>query len=235
MNNFIWTDLSTFDLEKTKQFYNEIFGWNYYQSDDQYHVGYTGNFEASGLYEMPEKFQKMNMPSFWMSYIQVENVAETVAIAKKANGIIEVVEDLESFGKIALIRDPLGAGFTIYEGNQLNSRTEDTENTLVWNELFASDASLVIPFYSAIFNWKITYEGYGRYVIENEKGETVSAIQQLDNSIKGKHEYWGVFFKVKDFEQAKLTIINNGGTIVFAGDTYALCTDSFNAMFHITT
>lgn len=233
MNNFIWTDLSTFNLSIGKQFYQNVFGWDYHQSDENYHIAYIKNFEASGLYLMPDKFQKINMPSFWMSYIQVQNVNETVLKAKNANGIVEVVDHIDGFGKIALIRDPSGAGFTIYEGTQLNSRTTETLNTMVWNELFVSNSPMVIPFYKSIFDWKIVPDNYDRYLILNSQDEPISAIQEIDNSIKGKHEYWGVFFKVSKLEIAKRKVKENGGKISYESETFTLCLDPFQAMFHI--
>ena len=122
-NKFIWADLSSYEPEKTKRFYESVFGWNYYDSNN-YLTAYNGNVEVVGLYQTPVKFQQMKMPSFWMSYIQVESVSETVEKARELGGIIELVDLENSIGGVALIRDVLGAGFTVYEGEMLNSRTE---------------------------------------------------------------------------------------------------------------
>ena len=69
---------------------------------------------------MPEKFQSIRMPSFWMSYIHVQNIEETVRVAKANGAIIEVSpEAAPGGGLVALIRDPAGAGFTCYESLHL--------------------------------------------------------------------------------------------------------------------
>ncbi len=232
-NNFVWTDLSTFDLEVAKTFYSNVFGWEYFGNGEGYFMAMASNQEASGLYETPEKFRQMNMPSFWMSYIQVENLEQTVKKAKESGGIIELVDTEQQIGKIALIRDPSGAGFTVYEGNQLNARTQNTIGTMVWNDLFVSDASLVIDFYKHIFDWQIVESDYERYLIYNSNQENISAIQQISNEIKGKHEYWAVYFAVANLEETKQKVIANNGKVIYEDSNSVLLGDPFDAMFQV--
>ena len=233
-NHFIYADLSTYNLETSKNFYASVFDWNYFNSGEEYWIAFSGKNEATGLYETPKKFQEMNMPSFWMSYIQVNNVEETVSQAKKLGGIIELVDLDASIGKIALIRDPLGAGFTIYEGDRLNVRTKNTPNTLVWNELFISDLSKVKNFYEGIFQWKIevnntTYQHF----IYDTSNNALGAILEVPNELKGKYEYWGVFFAVKDIKETKQKVIENGGSLVYEDKKVTILADSFGAFFHL--
>ena len=141
-SNFIWADLSTFDLVAAKQFYTKVFGW-IYEDNDGYEIGHVGVNQSAGIYTMPEKFQQMNMPSFWMSYISVNDIDAVVAQAKAHGGIIEI-EPTNFMGKdkISLIRDPAGAGFTIWDGSDLRGKdTKGTQGRMAWNELYVSDAS----------------------------------------------------------------------------------------------
>lgn len=232
-NNFVFADLSTYEITTSIQFYSHIFDWEYQDSGGDYFIATYNNQETSGLYETPKKFREMNMPSFWMSYIEVTNLEETVQIAKESGGIIELVDLTNEIGKIALIRDPLGAGFTIYEGDQLNSRTTSHPNTLVWNELFISDLSKVIPFYEKIFNWRILPSKEGRAVITNSKNEEIAAIQEAPTSQKGKYEYWGVFFAVENIEKTKKKVLDNGGHLLYEGPHFTALSDSFGAFFQI--
>lgn len=182
-NQIIFSDLSTYSPSKSIRFYETIFGWKFY-SDNNYYLAYNGDTPVVGLYETPEKFKQMRMPHFWMTYIQVNNLQQTVENARQLGGIIEMEQILPNFGKVALIRDPLGAGFTVYEGEHLQStRTSNTENTLIWNELHVSDASKVIPFYEGIFDWKFEPEQNRIYKIYS--GEThISDLLEIDNDIK---------------------------------------------------
>jgi len=40
-NYFVWADLSTFDLEIAKEFYQQILDWKYYKADQDYFVAYA--------------------------------------------------------------------------------------------------------------------------------------------------------------------------------------------------
>jgi len=233
-NHFIYADLSTYDLKTAIKFYATVFDWEYYNSGEDYWIAFSENKEVSGLYETPQKFQEMNMPSFWMSYIQVNSVEETVDLARAFGGIVELVDLQASIGKIALIRDPLGAGFTVYEGDRLHVRTKSTPNTLVWNELFISDLSKVKEFYEGIFQWKIevntnTY----RHVIQDQDDVQIAAISEVSNDLKGKYEYWGVYFAVKDAQETKKKVLENGGSLVYEDEQVTVLADSFGAFFHI--
>ncbi len=231
-NNFVFADLSTYELATAKQFYSAVFNW-FYDSSSDYSMATHGGNEISGLYETPQKFKEMNMPSFWMSYIQVNSVERTVEQATELGGIIEVVDLNSPIGKIALIRDPAGAGFTIYEGDLLNSRYENSKNALVWNELHVSSVAKVAPFYEGIFNWSIKAAGNDTYNVLNGAGEKISTIRQIDNSIKGKYEYWGVFFAVENVQKTKNIVLQNGGSLIYEDENFTALADSFGAFFHI--
>ncbi|MEM9649179.1 MAG: VOC family protein, partial [Bacteroidota bacterium] len=232
-NNFIFADLSTYTPKETMAFYEAAFGWNFYESNG-YYSAYQGEQEICGLYETPEKFKQMQMPHFWMSYIQVSSVAQTVEKARKLGGIVEMVEE-SAMGKVALIRDPQGAGFTVYEGDQLtHTRTLNQPGTLIWNELHVSNAAKVIPFYEGIFDWRFEEQDYGTYHIWNSEDEHIADLMEMSNADKGKYEYWVCSFGVENLTKTRDKIQSLGGTLVSEEDFRILMTDnSQQAFFYI--
>ena len=233
-NNPIFADLSTYSLKGTISFYEHVFNWKYYKSND-YYLAYKGNKEVVGLYETPEKFKQMRMPHFWMTYIQVNDVSTTVEKARAIGGIIEMEQSLNDFGKVALIRDPQGAGFTIYEGSQLKStRTQNESDTLIWNELHVSNAQNIIPFYEGIFDWKFYEVSAGYFNVYNSKNEHIADTLGISNSDKGKYEYWVCVFGVSSLVDTKHKILNKGGAIINVDSERILFTDhSGEAFFYI--
>ncbi len=234
MNNPFFADISTYSPQKTMSFYEHVFGWKFYKID-YYYSAFVEDKEVTGLYETPEKFKQMRMPHFWMTYIRVDNVETTVKKARQLGGIIETQYGMGSLGKVALIRDPQGAGFTIYEGNQLkNTRTENTKNTLIWNELHVSEVTKIIPFYQGIFNWEIVKNQNGMYQVLNNAGEYIVDILEIQNQYKGKYEYWVCIFGVENLVASKSTIIENGGNVINEESNRILMTDnSGEAFFYI--
>tara|TARA_B100000678_G_scaffold130164_1_gene108857 strand:+ start:1111 stop:1629 length:519 start_codon:yes stop_codon:yes gene_type:complete len=169
-----------------------------------------------------------------MSYIQVESVEETVAKAKELNGVIELVDLDNPIGSVALIRDTSGAGFTVYEGNMLDSRTKSEINTLIYNELHVSDAQKAITFYEQLFNWRCHWiNEYSLDVYCTLSENKLSTIHQIDNSIKGKYEYWTCVFGVANLQESIDKIINLNGIVIDKEKKRALCSDGSEAFFYI--
>ncbi|NQZ42854.1 MAG: VOC family protein [Flavobacteriaceae bacterium] len=233
-NHFVFADLSTYDLDIARSFYAAVFDWDYRSEDGSYLMAMHRGQSIAGLYETPQKFKDMNMPSFWMSYVEVESVTASVALAKDAGGIVELVELDNPVGKIALIRDPLGAGFTIYEGNQLQSRYTDSPSALVWNALFISDIAKVKPFYETLFSWSIEPTALtGEFDILDIRHQRIGSVYEVANRIKGKYEYWGVYFASNDLPKLKKAVLANGGSVVYEDGSTKVYSDPFGAFFHI--
>lgn len=162
-NHFIWTDLSTFDVATAQADYAALFGWRYDQTFDQsisdsYHMAMQGDAPAAGLFQMPEFFQKIKMPSFWMSYVHVENLEDTLAQARQFDGAIVEIEPTAFDGesRIALLRDPAGAGFTLYEGPEMGGAADVCDR--IWH---GGDVTQVRAFYETLFGWVV--QAAGRY------------------------------------------------------------------------
>lgn len=220
--DFVWCDLSTFHVEATKSFYAGLLGWTYEgttQPDGSpYDIAATGRQASAGIFAMPRKFRDMGLPSFWMSYNAVEDIDATVAEARRRGGKVEVGPI--PFGEgasIALIRDPLGAGFTVYQGAGLHPRPAGLPaGRMVWNALYVSDASAVTPFYEALFGWRIAADPAlpGVFAVHNAEGREIAAIHQLPDAVRGRFEYWAVHFAVPDLASARARIVAEGGEIV---------------------
>lgn len=220
--DFLWCDVSTFRMDITKSFYAKLFGWSYEpitQPDGTpYHIAASGAGKCAAVFEMPEKFRKIGLPSFWMSYIEVDSVEAAVAQARTLGGKVEVGPI--AFGdtsSIALIRDPLGAGFTVYQGNDLKPRAPDApQGHMAWNALYVSDAQAVIGFYETLFDWSISQGPVhaGTFEIRNARGDVVSAIHELPEAVRGKFQFWGVHFAVPDLSAAKAQVLDGGGKIL---------------------
>lgn len=237
--DFVWCDLSARQTDIVCSFYNSLLRWQYHTDTapdgSEYHVAYTDN-PVGGLYTMPSKFNTMGMPCFWMSYVEVSSVQSAIHTASTLGGKVEVGPISGPNGSlIALIRDPLGAGFTVIEGKGLIPRSDCPKHgEMAWNELYVSDARAVVPFYKSMFNWKIeTSERVDEKIDVTINGEVRSAIFQLPDSIRGKEQFWGIHFAVDDLSAAK-SHVNSNGTILYEQDDTLLARDPDNAAFFLS-
>ena len=211
MNDFIWTDLSTYYPKEVIPFYENVFGWNFHDAGG-YHVAFTEHGEeVCGVYETPSFFQKIKMPHFWMNYIQVEDLKATAKLAEQLGGKIEVNDEVFYGGRIALIRDTLGAGFTVYEGKKLKQSVIPAS---IQRELHVSNVSKAIDFYGNLFDWELRPSTKDHIEIFNAAGSRLGAILELPNSTKGTYEYWVTVFKVNDLASTRQRIAASGGTVI---------------------
>ena len=235
--NFVWTDLSTFDTGKATSFYQRVLGWSFEQEGDGYYNAHLGSAPCAGLYEMPAFFQKIRMPSFWMTYIAVEDIKAVATKAQELGGKLEIKED-NAKGKVALIRDPAGAGFTCYQGDALAAgHHPEIAGHWCYSELFVSDLALVQDFYAGLFGWTFQPQPDDRYLIHNATGENIGAVQVASEEVKGKKEFWAVYFAVPDVDAA-LTLVKAAGgqiegTYPHALGTQGLAYDDQGAAFFL--
>lgn len=222
--NFVWCDLSTFDIEKTKDFYHQIFGWDFEKTSDQsstedYFIAYQGKTPVGAVFVMPEFLQKIHIPSFWMSYVEVPDIQKTVEKARTHEGVIIEIEPtaFDAQSQIALIRDPSGAGFTVYQGPSLDGKFPNGHGRMIWNVHHVNDVGLIQNFYEDVFGWsfKRDLDTSDVYEIYNEGKELIAHVEVLDNSIKGEKQYWMPTFGVDDLKAGQKQIQKLGGEVLW--------------------
>ena len=113
-----WNELQTSDSEAAGNFYGGLFGWEAEPIEDDGRVVYTtiknaGN-QNGGFMPMTE--QHGDAPSFWLPYFTVSSRDATMEKSRELGGTVFAGPlDLPS-GKIAVLGDPQGAAFAIFEG-----------------------------------------------------------------------------------------------------------------------
>lgn len=243
LGDFAWCDLATFHVAGTKAFYTDLFGWTYEsirQADGAlYHLASTRAGPCAAIFEMPESFQAIRLPSFWMSYIQVKDMGQAVDIARQLGGRVELGPvPFGSSDKIALIRDPLGAGFTLYAGSDLEPRpSKPKHGHTAWNALYVSDATAVAGFYRSLFNWQIIRDPKSpeRYSVLGAQQAEIAALYELPDEIRGSYQFWGVHFAVDDLTAACSRALDGGANQLYADKLSVLLADPDGAAFFLTS
>lgn len=230
MNEFIWTDLSTYKLEESVAFYQSLMNWKF-ENDNSYYIGGKNGKHQVGIYETPSFFQKIGMPHFWMNYLHVESLENTTNRAIELGAKVELNNVPFYGGMIALIRDPMGAGFTVYQGKGLARHAREQSSNIGLRELHTSDSDLVIPFYQDLFHWEVEQLSAEQYHIRNQEQKDVCTILQLDNDLKGQYEYWVTQFYVTKLSDTVLRLQSLGGNIIMDEGNRMLATDEFGEAF----
>lgn len=211
---FVWTDLSTFDLPTARSDYAELFSWHF-TGDDNYDFAFLGEAEVAAIFPMPPKLVEINMPSFWMSYVQVDDLENAVAKAKSHQNVIVEVEP-EDFGtdaRISLVRDPSGAGFTLYEGPDIEA-AQNKAGTVTARYHHLHDVRVIEAFYGDLFGWSfelVNEKPWPVYNISHHDGSVVAQAEEVPETIRGKFSYWMPGFPVRQLEDTITRLESNHG------------------------
>ncbi|NOD75043.1 MULTISPECIES: VOC family protein [unclassified Ruegeria] len=198
--HFLWTDLSTYDMRTARTDYAEFFNWSF-GKEQAYEFATIGGQEVAAIFPMPDRLAKMNMPSFWMSYIHVDDLDAKVEQARTHEGVIIEVEPqpFSEAARIALVRDPSGAGFTMYEGPDIQTGAPGA-GKIIGRFHHVPDIALIAPFYADLFGWrfeKSSASPWPRYDIRHPDGTVVAWAEEVPEDIRGKFRYWMPCFGVK--------------------------------------
>ena len=108
-----WADCATTDPAAAQAFYSSLFGWRFEQMSEEppYWVIFNGERSQGGLTQPPG-----GVPSNWFPYFGAIGVEETMQIAEGFGGNPFLGPIDVPSGRFALIQDPQGAAFAIFEG-----------------------------------------------------------------------------------------------------------------------
>lgn len=215
----LWVDVSSPDLDKTRAFYNGLFGWDAEVVPDPQAGGYTmfcldGKMVgAAGPTMSPEQHPA------WSTYINAADADGTAEAVRAAGGQV-VVEpmDVMGQGRMAVFADPTGAYFSIWQP-QIHQGAElvNQPGSFCWNELYSRDIPTAQEFYRRVFGWDIeetTFDG-GAYTLFKIGDRPVAGgldmTTMLPDSIP---PHWLVYFTVKDTAASTARAGELGATIL---------------------
>ena len=115
-NPFVHVELHTSDVEKIKEFYSGLFSWKLEDmpmgEDATYTMINVGDGTGGGILKNPAP----GVPSHWLAYIQVDDLAGSTQQAEKLGGkVVQPVTEIPDMGSFSVIADPDGAVFGLWE------------------------------------------------------------------------------------------------------------------------
>jgi uncharacterized protein len=106
----VWNELATPHPERAKPFYGHLLGWEF----EAHPSGYTTIQNAGRLNGGIREGQ----PAYWHPYFMVESADTAQAGAEQAGGRTLIPPGDNPFGRFAVLTDPQGAAFGVFESGQ---------------------------------------------------------------------------------------------------------------------
>lgn len=118
-NPFVHVELNTTDLSKAKSFYGALFDWKLEDvpmgAMGMYTTIGVGGGTGGGMMTHPMPGQ----PSFWLSYVNVDDIHAATAKAKSLGAnIIRDVTPVAEMGWLSILMDPTGAVLGLWQAKK---------------------------------------------------------------------------------------------------------------------
>jgi predicted enzyme related to lactoylglutathione lyase len=242
-SRIVWHDLMTVDLERSKEFYQGLFGWTYFQQE----MGPIGSYtviqrQGQAIGGMVATEPRHGVRTHWLSYLSVADVDGLCKRMTKLGGNVAVEpRGVPGVGNFAILQDPEGGVFSVLQmsdGMPAPERLRD-HGSIYWDQLLTRDDGRAARFYREVCGWTVDryeMEGQGSYGVFKRGDEAVAGMLTLSGDDKRK-QGWLVYVAVDDIDEVaeKVTQLDGeivtGPDIVYGIGKYAVVMDTTEGMF----
>jgi predicted enzyme related to lactoylglutathione lyase len=205
---FCWPELTSTDQAAAEKFYGALFGWTLKETpmgpDSHYTIFLKDGQDVAAAAQMDKDAKTRGVPAYWLSYVSTTSVDQSVEKAKQLGGtLVAGPFDVMEHGRMAVLKDPTGATFALWQANQHPGATRMNEPfSLVWTELLTNDTNKAKAFYTGLFGWTTeTMPGVGmEYTIwkRDAKDMGTGGMMQITPEMGPLPPNWMVYFSVTD-------------------------------------
>lgn len=234
---FVWHELKTPDSRAAHAFYSKAIGWKSQPwEEDSSYVMFAAQRGPIGATDAGTN----GAPPHWLPYIGTGDIAKTLKQAQEKGGaVVKDVDSLSSGSKYAVLKDPFGASFGVYESAEdYGTMTPPQAGEHSWHELMTGDFRAAFDFYSSLFGWQKMDEHdmgeLGTYMIWGLNGRQLGG---MFNAMEGAPPSWLSYVRVKDVHQTARKVKSAGGKVINGpmevpgGDWIVQAVDPQGAMF----
>ncbi len=206
--SFCWIELATSDQNAAKDFYGALFQWTAVDSamgpSEFYTMFMLEGRNAAAAYTIRPEQRSQGVPPHWMIYIAVDNANETAKRAGELGAkILAPPFDVFDYGRMAVIQDPTGAIFSIWEKKKhAGIGIAGVPGTLCWADLIVADPETAKKFYSDLFGWKISAgdKDASGYLHIMNGGDGIGGIPPAAHRDPKTPPHWLAYFAVEDVD-----------------------------------
>jgi uncharacterized protein len=241
-----WADLWTSDVDGSRAFYSEVFGWEAQEADPQFGGYFMFTRDGVPIAGAMGDMGDMKATDTWKIYLDTDDITKTVAAATAEGAeLIVPAMPVADLGTQVVLIDPTGAPLGAWEPGTFPGFTVLGEHgSPSWFELLTRDYTAALDFYRTVFHWDLETVGDSdqfRYsVLKNPdaEGELAGIMDAAAFLAEGTSADWSVYWEVDDPAATITTITKLGGSVVAAPEDtpygrLATVTDPAGAQFKL--
>ena len=238
-----WVDTSQPDPEAAVDFYRGLFGWEFENvmppgSEGKYFIARLHGGTVAAVGSIPESAPPQ---ATWDTYISVDSADETASRVRDAGGgVMKEPFDVMGIGRMAVVADPEGATFCVWQAMGFTGAEVVNEpGSVNFNDLNTRDVEGAKSFYGSVFGWETlgldggfemwTLPGYGDYLERDDPDlrkrlaefggsagfeDVVASLNPIGKDQPDVPAHWSLTFAVADADATAKKAGELGGTVV---------------------
>ena len=206
---FCWIELATSNQDAAKNFYGALFGWTVRDVPMGPGQVYTllelqGRIAAAAFTISPGE-SAAGVPPHWHLYVAVSSADEAAKKAAELGGkVVEAPFDVMDRGRAALIQDPTGAYFSLWQGKtRIGMGVTGDPGSFCWADLSTPDQARAKTFYEGLFVWKLKAgQGEESGYLHILNGENyIGGVPPARHRDGNAPPHWLLYFAVTDVDE----------------------------------
>jgi len=221
---FCWPELATSDQAAARKFYTSLFGWGVNESPmgegETYTILLKGDKSVGALYTMRPEEAKQGAPPHWNAYVSVTSADESAAKAKQLGGqVLMDPFDVMEHGRMAIIQDPTGAIFCLWQAKQhIGANVLGETGSLIWTELMTTDTDKAGKFYTGLLPWKTESmkmdDDMVYTLFKRSDDQGAGGMMPIPKQAQGAPPNWLSYFAVDDVDKSAAKVKELGGKVM---------------------
>jgi len=228
---FVWADLFTNDVERARQFYEEVFDWDWRTVTlEPHHYGllYNDGEAIAGIAhrDAPDGHDDYGR---WVHFVSADDVRKTgsAIVAKGGEELLAYGNHAER-GEFAIYAGPHQEVFGVIRSSSgdpgdYRARIGDW----IWWQLFTRDVHAAVASYQSLFGYEANEEQVTPelFIVHlSAQGHARAAIGPLPDDAQSSPTWIG-FIRVRDMNRALAKVVANGGKVLLEPDPDILESD----------
>jgi predicted enzyme related to lactoylglutathione lyase len=216
---FCWAELQTTDTTAARAFYARLFGWTFadVEASVPYAMASADGGLTAGLMNLPADAATAGRPPHWLSYVATDDVARSAQRANDLGGTVLAPATVVDAGTFAVVRDPAGAVFGLWQPlHSMGTILVGEPGSVGWTELATTDVPGARAFYAGLFGWRADgRETPGmEYSVLKLGDRPVGGMMPMPAEAAGTPSYWAVYFVVEDADATVAKALAMGAHVI---------------------
>ena len=214
---FCWFNMLTPQPDEARVFFGKILGWTYAEIPGMGHRVQVSGRDIGGLFDLAGPNTPPGTPPLIGVMVKVEVADSFADKVVSLGGRAMPAFDIRDQGRMAVCFDPNGGQFDLWEPKK--GPGTDVDSTIhgapSWFETLTTDVDIATAFYSELFGWtpEVFQSPAFNYTTFRNAGVPVAGMMQITPQMGEMPSHWGVYFTVKDADEALQEALAQGAKI----------------------